>query len=91
MRIFYLILLIFNFISFILVGLDKKQSTKEGLRFPEAWFFFISVFFASLGVFLGMFVFRHKTHKIYFSIGIGILLIQQILLILSLTNNLHFI
>jgi len=76
-----------NILSFALVGIDKKKSRAEGeRRFPEAWFFFISVFFASLGVFLGIFVFKHKTKKFYFPVGIGLLLIEQTVLLLLLSK-----
>jgi len=75
------ILLLINLFSFILVGVDKRKSLKGTERVPEAWLFFIAVFFASVGVFLGMFVFRHKTRKAYFPIGIGLMLVQQAALI----------
>ena len=75
-------LAIINLFAFIWVGLDKKKSLKPAAeRLPEVSFFFISVFFASLGVLAGIFFFRHKIRKIYFPIGLSFLLIQQILLI----------
>lgn len=76
------VLAVINIIAFVLVGFDKKKSLNRAERFPEVLFFILSVFFASLGVLLGMFVFRHKTRKLYFLVGISALLIQQILLIL---------
>lgn len=80
-------LAIVNLIAFILVGLDKKRSTQHSERVPEVYLFFIAVLFASLGVLFGMYYFRHKTRKIYFPLGMGILLIQQIILILFFTNK----
>ncbi len=70
-----------NLVGFVLVGQDKARSVARAERFPEVYFFFLSVFFASFGVLLGMYVFRHKTQKLYFPVGIGLLLFEQTLLI----------
>lgn len=86
MQDFYVLLFVglaaVNLFAFAWVGSDKKKSLKPGAeRLPEVSFFFVSVFFAALGVLLGMLVFRHKTRKIYFPLGISLLLIQQIFLL----------
>lgn len=78
-----------NIISFLLVGLDKKQSRIQNAeRFPEVYFFVWSIFFSSFGTLLAMFFFHHKTRKIYFPVGIALLLIEQIALLYLL--NLFF-
>ena len=76
-----------NLAGFILVGWDKNRSLKQEERLPEALLFFSAVLFGSLGVFLGMFIFRHKTRKIYFPLGIGLLLAQQVWLLYLLYIN----
>lgn len=76
-----LVLLAVNLISFVLVGADKRKSLKGVERIPEVWLFFVAVFFASAGVFLGMLAFRHKIRKAYFPIGIGLMLLEQTALI----------
>ena len=81
-------LAVINLAAFIWVGVDKKRSLKRTERVPEVYLFFIAIFFASLGVFAGMLFFRHKTRKIYFPLGIGLLFVEQILLLLLLTKNL---
>ncbi len=78
----FLALLIINAAGFAAVGLDKKKSVQGGERYSEVSFFLWAVFFGSLGVFLGMFAFRHKTRKIYFPLGIGLLLLEQIALLM---------
>lgn len=82
-----IVLLLINFAAFIYVGVDKRKSIQQTQRVPEVNLFFISVFFAALGVFLGMFFFRHKTRKIHFPLGIGFLFIQQITLLILILNN----
>jgi uncharacterized membrane protein YsdA (DUF1294 family) len=41
----------------------------------------MATMFGSIGVYLGMFAFRHKTHKWYFMIGIPMLVIQNLALL----------
>ncbi len=79
-------LIVINLFTFIFVGHDKKRSTEYAERTPEVMFFLLSVLFGSLGVFLGMFVFHHKTRKVYFPVGIGLLLLQQAGLLYLLTK-----
>ena len=76
-----IVLILVNLVSFIFVGLDKKKSVNNLERTPEVRFFLLASLFGSSGIFLGVFIFRHKTRKIYFPLGIGLLLIQQIVLL----------
>jgi len=69
-----------------MVGVDKKQSVDQNRRLPEVFLFFVAVLFASLGVFLGLFMFRHKTRKFYFPFGIGLLVIEQTALLYCLAK-----
>ena len=80
-------LVIINAFAFVYVGIDKNKSIKGGERFSEVSFFFIAVFFASLGILLGMFAFRHKTRKFYFVLGMFLLLLQQAFLVLSVLSS----
>ena len=57
---------------------DKVKSAKPGAtRISEGMLFFLATAFGSLGVYAGMFAFRHKTQKWYFLIGIPLLIIQN--------------
>lgn len=77
-----------NVAAFAAVGVDKKKSISLSERVPEIFLFFLAACFGSLGVFLGLFVFRHKTLKLYFVLGIGLILVQQALLLLLLYKSL---
>ncbi len=77
-----IVLAIVNIAAFIIVGLDKRKSVKgDDDRYPEVSFFLMATIFGSLGIFLGLFAFRHKTRKVYFPLGIGFILIQQLVLL----------
>jgi len=68
MNLFYVLLIwaIFNIYTFILMGMDKQKAKKGKRRTPEAVFFQYALWGGSLGVVLGMFVWRHKTKKASF-------------------------
>jgi uncharacterized membrane protein YsdA (DUF1294 family) len=70
--------LVINLLAFFVMLTDKIKSQKDGAsRISEGMLFFMATMFGSLGVYAGMFVFRHKTQKWYFIIGIPMLIIQN--------------
>lgn len=74
-------------IAFLLMMLDKVKSRKSGAeRISEGLLFFMASFFGSLGVYLGMFAFRHKTRKWYFILGVPFLMLQNLVLIWAIYN-----
>jgi len=73
---------IINLLAFFIMLLDKIKSTKPGVkRISEGMLFFLATSFGSIGVYAGMFIFRHKNRKWYFVIGIPLLIIQNAALI----------
>lgn len=70
--------ILMNLLAVLIIFLDKMRSQKEGMeRVSEGLLFFLAAFFGSLGVYFGMFVFRHKTRKWYFLLGIPFLFIEN--------------
>lgn len=81
-----------NAIALFVVGYDKRTSITRDhdSRLPEGMLFFLATVFGAVGVFAGMQLFRHKTRKWYFQIGIPLLIIQNLTTlytILSLENT----
>ena len=72
-------LLISNAGSFIVMATDKRKSMvgNNTQRTPEGFIFFLAIAFGSIGVYLGMLAFRHKTRKWYFQLGIPLLILQN--------------
>ncbi len=67
-----------NVMAFCIMLWDKMQSKKRNAnRVSEGFLFFMATIFGSVGVYVGMFAFRHKTKKWYFIIGIPFLIIQN--------------
>jgi uncharacterized membrane protein YsdA (DUF1294 family) len=72
------IFLAINLIAFFLMLLDKtKSQISNAERISEGMLFFMATVFGSVGVYAGMFFFRHNTRKWYFVIGIPLLIVQN--------------
>ncbi len=77
-----LLFLAINLLAFLIMLLDKSKSRRSGAeRISEGMLFFLATVFGSVGVLAGMFVFRHKTQKWYFLIGIPLLILQNVSLL----------
>ncbi|AIS52246.1 hypothetical protein TKV_c10720 [Thermoanaerobacter kivui] len=74
-------LLTLNVFSFILMGIDKYKATHKLWRIEEKTFFLLSLSGGSIGVLIGMYIFRHKTRHKLFTIGIPLIILFQSLLI----------
>jgi uncharacterized membrane protein YsdA (DUF1294 family) len=75
---FIIFFCVMNIFAFATMFVDKIKSQYNGAqRISEGMLFFLATVFGSLGVYAGMFAFRHKTKKWYFIIGIPILIIQN--------------
>lgn len=76
---------IINIFSCIVMALDKSRALqgKNDKRIPEGVMFFLASIFGGLGVYLGMFIFRHKIRKWYFQVGIPLLIFQNIVVLYS--------
>lgn len=71
-------LVVINLINFAEMGLDKRKSKKEQWRVPESRFFVLALLGGSLGGWIGMNVFHHKTKHWYFRFGLPAIFFLQI-------------
>ena len=59
--------------------IDKHRSSRNGSdRISEGMLFFLATIFGSVGVLIGMYLFRHKTRKWYFVVGMPILIVENL-------------
>ena len=71
-----------NLLGLVLMGVDKRRAQQHQWRIPEKALFAVALVGGSVGCLAGMFLFRHKTRKWYFLLGMpAILAIQLILLV----------
>ena len=80
MQVLYIYLVIINAISFILMLLDKYKARKNLWRIPEATLMGFAAAGGSIGALAGMYLVRHKTKHLKFTVGIPILLFAHILI-----------
>lgn len=59
-----------NTLGFALMGLDKKRAGEHQWRISERTLFLVAALGGSVGSWLGMYIFHHKTKHWYFVIGI---------------------
>lgn len=84
MQFILIYLLAINVLAFFLYGIDKWKAKRSKWRIPEITLLSIAVIGGSIGAWLGMKVWRHKTMHKKFKYGIPLILMIQIALVLML-------
>ena len=77
-----------NAVAFIMYGIDKYKAKKAKWRIPEATLLLLAVLGGSIGAWMGMKVWHHKTKHKKFKYGIPAILLIQIALMTYLHMNL---
>ena len=70
-----------NIVSFFLYGIDKYKAKKNKWRISEATLLMIAVIGGSIGAWVGMRLWHHKTMHKKFKYGIPLIIIMQIALV----------
>ena len=81
---FIIVLLCFsvvNIIAFLMYGIDKRKAKRTKWRIPEATLLGVAVIGGSIGAWLGMKVWHHKTMHNKFKYGIPAIIIVQLLIV----------
>ena len=77
-----------NAVAFIMYGIDKYKAKKAKWRISEATLLLLAVLGGSIGAWMGMKVWHHKTKHKKFKYGIPAILLIQIALMTYLHMNL---
>ncbi len=80
-------LLAINAVTFIVYGIDKYKAKKAKWRISEATLLLLAVLGGSIGAWIGMKVWHHKTMHKKFKYGIPAILLIQIALMAYLHMN----
>ena len=80
-------LLAINAVAFIMYGIDKYKAMKAKWRIPEATLLLLDVLGGSIGAWMGMKVWHHKTMHKKFKYAIPAILLIQIALMEYLHMN----
>ena len=81
-------LLAINTVTFFVYGIDKYKAKKAKWRIPEVTLLLLAVLGGSIGAWMGMKVWHHKTMHKKFKYGIPAILMIQIALMTYLHMNL---
>ena len=81
-----LYLVVINVVAFVVYGVDKYKAKHGRWRIPEATLLGLAVIGGSIGAWLGMRVWHHKTMHKKFQYGIPLILIAQIALVFFFTT-----
>ena len=76
--IFYTLCII-NVITFFVYGLDKLKAVNHWWRIPERVLLWLAAAGGSVGAYLGMIVFRHKTLKPLFRFGVPVIMLVHLI------------
>ena len=81
MQTFILGLVVINLLTFFLYGVDKWKARHQRWRIPEATLLGLAVLGGSIGAWLGMKVWHHKTMHKKFKYGVPAIIIVQLLMV----------
>lgn len=76
---FIIYFFIINLISFFVMWYDKKKAQHKRWRISEKSLFLFALFLGGIGIYSGMYKFRHKTKHLKFTVGIPIIIVLNII------------
>ena len=80
-------LLTVNIATFLLYGIDKYKAKKNQWRISEATLLTMAAIGGSIGAWVGMRIWHHKTMHKKFKYGIPLIIIMQVALAVYLLTN----
>ena len=80
-KLIFIYLIAINVVTFFLYGIDKWKAKRSKWRIPEATLLGLAVIGGSIGAWLGLKVWHHKTQHKKFKYGLPLILLAQIVLI----------
>jgi uncharacterized membrane protein YsdA (DUF1294 family) len=76
-----------NLVTFLVYGMDKLKAKKHWWRVPEATLLLLATVGGSVGAWVAMFLFHHKTLHKKFRYGVPAILIIQLAVAAYLLNR----
>lgn len=78
-----------NLLALVLCGIDKWKARRDRWRIPEKTLFLSAILGGSIGLLVGMHLFRHKTKHKSFAIGVPLIFTLQLGIAAWLLMNHH--
>ena len=83
-------LIAINVVTFFAYGIDKWKAKRSKWRISEATLLGMAVIGGSIGAWLGMRVWHHKTMHKKFQLGIPLIIVVQIALVIWIISKSYF-
>lgn len=71
-------LIVINLVTFIVYGIDKRRARMHSRRIPERTLMWLAVLGGSIGAYLAIHIFRHKTKHRKFMLGVPAIMVVQL-------------
>ncbi len=78
-----------NLITFFVFGIDKWKARRSKWRISEVTLLVLAALGGSIGAWLGMRVWHHKTKHKKFKYGIPLILVAQIIILILIFYNIN--
>ena len=75
-----IIIVIINIVTFIIYGIDKYKAKKGKWRIPENSLIGLAIIGGSIGAYIGMRVWHHKTMHLKCKYGIPLMIVIQLVI-----------
>lgn len=85
-KILLIYLAVINFIAFVAYAVDKVNAAKHRSRIKIVTLLGLAFVGGSVGSLLAMYLLRHKTRKDYFTVGVPLIMIMQVVVIFYAMN-----
>lgn len=86
-KVFLIYLLVINIITLIVFGIDKLAAIEHRSRIAIITLLGLAFIGGSVGALIAMYAFRHKTQKDYFTVGVPLIMIMQVVVLFYLMNG----
>lgn len=85
-RILLIYLAVVNILTIIVFGVDKMNAKSNRQRVRIVTFLGLAFIGGSVGALIGMYGFHHKTKKAYFTVGVPLILLMQVVVLFYVMN-----
>lgn len=85
-KILLIYLAVINFIAFVAYAVDKVNAAKHRSRIKIVTLLGLAFVGGSVGSLLAMYLLRHKTRKDYFTVGVPLIMVMQVVVIFYAMN-----
>ena len=85
-KLFVAYIVIINFVTFIVYAVDKYKAVHHRFRIRIVSLLVLAFLGGSIGALLSMYTFRHKVSRDYFTVGVPLILIMQLVVVFYLMN-----